>query len=138
MDEDVHLGRCADCGGEVRKKPLYCESSDTCQKMLRKEGLDRRYRRRNPEVCSECGAGTFLCIACQVREGKAGKSRIPRTRQDDFQREARGHRLTFMCTRCSIRCALRFTWKGEELDQEGCLFGREASWVRSRGNIRSR
>ncbi|MCK4455339.1 MAG: hypothetical protein KAU99_03215 [Thermoplasmata archaeon] len=127
MNEDVHLGTCADCGGKVRKKPLYCESSDTCRKMLRGEGT---------EVCSECDVGTFVCIKCQLKKKGVGKSRIPRTRQDDFQRTTRGRRVTFLCTKCPLRCALRFTWKGKELDQEGCLFGREGSWHRARGNLK--
>ncbi|MCJ2669222.1 MAG: hypothetical protein LN416_01765 [Candidatus Thermoplasmatota archaeon] len=122
MDEDMRLGTCADCDGKVRKKPLYCESSDTCRRKLKGEGR-----------CSECDQGTFHCIPCQLRERKAGKFRIPRTRQDDFQKRARGQRLTFQCTKCLLRCALRFTWKGEELDQKACPFGREASWFPARG-----
>ena len=140
MHEDVHPGTCADCGGEVRKKPLYCESSDTCQKMLRRESLDdRRYRRRNPEVCLECDEGTFLCIACQLmRKGKVGKTRIARTKQDDFQKRTTRSRSTFVCTKCMQRCALRSTCGDREPEREDCLFGFEASWFRSRGRVKSR
>ena len=141
MNEDVHLGTCADCGAQVRKKPLYCESSETCQKMLRTEGPGRRYRRRDPEVCFECGEGTFLCIECQLmRKGKSGKTRIARvnTRQDDFQKRTTRSRSTFVCTKCLFRCALRSTCGDREPEREDCLFGFEASWFRSRGRVKSR
>ena len=131
MNEDVDLGTCADCGGEVRKKPLYCESSDTCRRKLKREGR-----------CSECGAATFLCITCQLRRARSrlstGKSRIPRTGQDDFQKRTTRSRSTFVCTKCLFRCAVRSTCGDREPEREDCLFGFEASWFRSRGRVKSR